>query len=153
LQVYFRPASTLACVLGRRLLVLMAVLLGLTALAAALAPRPRVTGPNATAPRASSPTPAPTPDPAAGSRRVVETLKADDGVRPATVRARLGDVVELTVEGDLLDSVELEGLNEIEPLEPGSPARFEVLAEAEGRFGVRLIDADRRIGRIDVRAR
>jgi len=80
------------------------------------------------------------------------TVKADVGVRPAIVRARPGDVVELTVEGDVLDGVELEGLNEIEPLEPGSPARFEILAEAEGRYAIRLLDADRRIGRIDVRA-
>lgn len=130
----------------------MAVLLGLTALAASLAPRPRVTDPGAAAPRAASPSPASPADSGGGSRRVVVTVKADEGTRPAIVRARPGDVVELTVEGDVLESVELEGLNEIEPLEPGSPARFEVLADTEGRYAIRLIDAGRRIGRIDVRA-
>jgi len=138
-------------VLGRRLLVIMAVLLGLTALAASLAPRPPVADPGAGAPRSASPTPAPSADAGGGSRRVVMTVKADEGTRPATVRSRPGDVVELTVEGDVLDSVELEGLNEIEPLEPGSPARFEILTDNEGRYPIRLIDAGRRIGRIDVR--
>jgi hypothetical protein len=137
--------------LGRRLLVLMAVLLGLTALATSLAPRPGVSG-------RGSATPAPAPSaesrPAGGAEpsRVVErTLVADPGARPAVVLAHVGDTVRLMVKGDILDSVELEGFDEIEPVEPGSPARFELLADEPGTHALRLIDADRQIGRLEIR--
>ena len=137
--------------LGRRLLLLLAVLLGLTALATSLAPRPGGSG-------RGSATPAPAPSantrPAGGSEpsRIVEkTLVADAGARPTVILARVGDTIRLMVKGDVLDSVEVVGLDEIEPVEPGSPARFEVLAEERGDHAIRLIDADRRIGRLDIR--
>ena len=147
--------------LGRRLLVLMAVLLGLTALTTALAPRPRVTSPQATS------TPRPTPSAATPSARraaapaprraqqpshvVSRTIDASVGARPARVRARAGDTVRLVVRGDVLDAVELEGLDEIEPVEPGSPARFEFLAEAPGEHPIVLLDDERRVGLLDIR--
>jgi hypothetical protein len=139
--------------LGRRLLVLMAVLLGFTALAAALAPRPTVSPPRGDA----SATPSrerPATTGAAGTSRVVtETVNANTGVSAARVRARAGDTIRLSVRGDLLDAVELKGLDEIEPVEPGSPARFEFLAEGPGRHAIVLLEADRRIGLLDIRAR
>jgi len=140
--------------LGRRLLVLMAVLLGLTALAAALAPRPTVT------PQRGPLTASPTPQPSASSpapdasRVVTRTVDASvDAGRRNVVRARAGDTIRLAVSGDILDAVELEGLDEIEPVEPGSPARFEFLADAPGRYPITLLDADRRVGMLDIRAR
>jgi|SRR5215210_6449790 len=141
--------------LGRRILVLMAVLLGLTALVTALAPRPTV------APRpggaSPSPTAAPTTPPVerAASRVVTRSIDASAGASRAganVVRARAGDTVRLAVRGDVLDAVELEGLDEIEPVEPGSPARFEFLAESPGEHPIMLLDADRRVGRLDIRA-
>ena len=141
-------------VLGRRLLVLMAVLLGLTALAAALAPRPTVSP----QPGAATASPAPRPSAAAreesASRVVAETVDVDvdagrEGVAP--VRARAGDTVRLVVRGDVLDAVEIQGLDEIEPIEPGSPARFEFRAEAPGRHPILLQAAERRVGLLDIR--
>jgi len=140
--------------LGRRLLVLMAVLLGLTALAAALAPRPTVVPPGG---RIATPTPTASPsaaaptEPPAASRVVERTIDASPGARYARVRAREGDTVRLMVRGDVLDAVEIEGIDEIEPVEPGSPARFEFLAEQVGEHPLVLIDADRRIGLLDIR--
>ena len=122
--------------LGRRLLVLFAVLLGLTALVTALAPRPTVK------PRpesASVATPTPTPSPTAAGRP------------RARVRARAGDVLALTVKGDVLDGVEITGLGKLEPIEPGSPARFEMLFDGPGEFPITLLDARRSVGLIDVR--
>jgi len=139
--------------LGRRLLVLMAVLLGLTALAAALAPRPTVV------PERGTPTASPTPEPSvsvpaapAASRIVSRTLDAGSGERSRStvVRARAGDTIRLSVRGDVLDAVELEGLDEIEPVEPGSPARFEFLAEAPGEHPIVLLEAGRRVGVLDI---
>jgi hypothetical protein len=66
------------------------------------------------------------------------------------VRARLGDTVQLTVQGDVLDAVELKGLDQIEPVEPGSPARFEFLADEKGAYPIVLQAAGRKVGVLDV---
>ena len=136
--------------LGRRLLVLFAVLLGLTALATSLAPRPTGTRPGFVQ-RTPSPTPTPSPEPAAGgTRRIVKTISADPGKPSARVSARVGDILELTVSGDVLDAVEIDDIGELEPIEPGSPARFEVLLERPGELRVSLTDAERVVGVVKV---
>ena len=56
--------------------------------------------------------------------------------------------MRLEVAGDVLDSVELDGLDRIEVIEPVTPALFEVLAERPGTYAIRLVAADRRIGRL-----
>ncbi len=136
--------------LGRRLLVLFAVLLGLTALATSLAPRPTGTRPGIVQ-RTPSPTATPTAEPAAGgSRRIAKTISADPGKPRAQLRGRVGDVLELTVSGDVLDGVEIAEAGKLEPIEPGSPARFEVLLERRGDLRVELVDAERLIGVVEV---
>jgi hypothetical protein len=137
-------------VLGRRLLVLFAVLLGLTALATSLAPRPTGTR-TGLAPATPSPTAAATPTPSAGSsRRIEQTISADPGKPRARVRARVGDILSLTVSGDVLDGVEIPEIGKLEPIEPGSPARFEVLLERRGELRVSLVDAERLVGVVEV---
>jgi hypothetical protein len=139
-------------VLGRRLLVVFAVLLGLTALATSLAPRPTVRDP---APSQSTPAATATPAPEradGGSRRIEETISANPGRARARVRARVGDVLALTVNGDVLDGVEIAELGKLEPIEPGSPARFEMLLERRGELRVSLVDAERLIGLVVVSA-
>ena len=138
--------------LGRRLLLLMAVLLGLTALTTSLAPRPRVTTPRATATPTPAASPAPTPGVASPSRVVERTIDANPGARVPRVRAREGDTLRLVVRGDVLDAVELEGLAKIEPVEPASPARFEFRAEAPGEHPIVLIDAERTVALLEIRA-
>jgi hypothetical protein len=135
--------------LGRRLLVLFAVLLGLTALATSLAPRPTATR-SGVAQETPSPTATPSPEPpAAASQRIEQTISADPGAR-ARVKARVGDILALTVRGDVLDGVEITELGKLEPIEPGSPARFEVLLERRGELRVELVDAKRLIGVVEV---
>jgi hypothetical protein len=137
-------------VLGRRLLVLFAVLLGLTALATSLAPRPTVR-PDRAGPSVATRSPSPSPTPSRqASRRIERTISADAGRARARVRARTGDVLALTVRGDLLDGVEITGLGKLEPIEPGSPARFEMLLDTPGEFRVMLADAQRAVGLIEV---
>ena len=136
--------------LGRRLLLLFAVLLGLTALVTSLAPRPTVTRPGV-AQVAPSPTATPAPTrPATTSRRIVKSISADPGSARAKIHARVGDVLELTVRGDVLDGVEIEDAGKLEPIEPGSPARFEVLLDRQGELRVDLVDAERLIGLVEV---
>jgi hypothetical protein len=136
--------------LGRRLLVLFAVLLGLTALVTSLAPRPTA-GPRPVGTGASTPAPTASPRPAAQrSRRLVRTISADAGSARGRVRARAGDVLALTVRGDELDDVSIDGLGKLEAVEPGAPARFEILLDTPGKFPVTLLDAQRSVGQIDV---
>ena len=136
--------------LGRRLLLLFAVLLGLTALVTSLAPRPTVTRPGV-AQVTPSPTATPAPTrPATTSRRIVKSISADPGSARTKIHARVGDVLELTVRGDVLDGVEIEDAGKLEPIEPGSPARFEVLLDRQGELRVDLVDAERLIGLVEV---
>jgi hypothetical protein len=139
-------------VLGRRLLVLFAVLLGLTALVTSLAPRPtihrRSLGAGVATPTA---TPSPTP-PRHETRTLSKTISAEGGRPRAHVRAHVGDVLELTVAGDELDAVEIAGLGKLASVEPGSPARFEILLDTRGNYRVKLLDAQRTVGLIEVAA-
>jgi hypothetical protein len=138
--------------LGRRLLVLFAVLLGLTALVTSLAPRP-TPRPGGVSGQIVAPTTTPSSTIAPShekSRRLVRTISADAGRPRARVLAREGDVLALTVRGDVLDSVEIAGLGKLASVEPGSPARFEMLLDRQGEFRVTLLDAQRAVGLIEV---
>ena len=49
--------------------------------------------------------------------------------------------------------MEIADLGELEPIEPGSPARFEFLAESAGEHAIALLDADRQVGLLDISER
>src|SRR5687767_3885302 len=103
--------------LARRLLLLAAALMLLTALAAGLAPQQAV----------DEPAPATSSLPAGGT--VTEEIPAADGSDSEVVVHR-GEVLKLEVTGDVLDSVLIERLDRMEAIAPLTPARFELLAEA-----------------------
>jgi hypothetical protein len=142
--------------MGRRLLLLVAVLMGITALAASVAPRQ--SGPTDPPPppgRTGTATPAPTPElgPAAPQTEDVlqETLSAAPGASSTRVLARPGQTLQLEVQGALFDEVILEGLDRMEAIAPEAPARFELYIDRAGRFPIRLREADRQLGEIVVR--
>ena len=122
---------------ARRLLLLAAVLMVLAALAAGLAPR------------SDPPAESTAPDVARTVDIVEQELSADG--TDQTISARVGDLIRFSVAGDTLDQVEIERLDRIDPIEPTTPARFEVIPQAPGAYPIRLIDADRRIGRLDIK--
>ena len=129
--------------LGRRFLILVAVLMGLTALAASVAPRQpvRENGREAT----------PTPSAQAGEPTLVtleKTLSTDAG-EDAEVTVEEGDLVELTVTGDESDAVMV--LDRIDSIDPTTPARFSLLAGEPGEYPIELLEADRRIGTLVIR--
>jgi hypothetical protein len=126
--------------LARRLLFALAVLLVLTAVAAALAPRPSAPQEDAAA------TPSPTAQPARPP--VEETLDAEASGQK--VSARVGQNVVIVVESDDLDSVSLAEVG-TEPVEPESPARFELLADTPGSYAIDLLESGRRIGVLEIR--
>jgi hypothetical protein len=124
---------------GRRVLVVVILVMGLTAIAASLnAPDRRVRPGTA---------PAPTAPPAGASHTVEQTLDAD--AEAATVQARVGDLVQLRVIARAPDSVLFAGQTEV--VDPDSPARFELYADTPGEYPVRLVDAARLVGTVLVR--
>ena len=106
---------------GRRILVLVAVLMGLTALAASLTPPPQPVPRNRTA---TGPIPTPQaaePQPVAAARTV--TARLSEKGRPRTITARTGDMIELDVSGNTPDTVVIDDLAVSEPVAPDSPRR------------------------------
>jgi hypothetical protein len=136
---------TLDGVLVRRLLLLLAVLIALTALAGSIAP---VQIPSTT----PAPSPTPTASPAARPEvpDVRAALSAAPGRAARRIVAQVGDRVWITVRGGAVDSVAL-GDIEVQPLERGLPARFDVLADAAGSYPLVLEDDGRRIATLEVR--
>jgi plastocyanin len=130
---------------GRRILVLVAVLMGLTALAASLSPPPESLRQGRRTP-AASPSPGVTPAPSAAAGRTVAAHFAAAARQPQRITAAVGDTVDLTVTGDVLDTVVIPGLAVSEPVDRYSPAQVQLYADTPGRYPVRLLDAGRRIG-------
>jgi hypothetical protein len=134
------------------MLVLVAVLMGLTALVATLAPPERVRrGPlDRATPSPGATTPPATRAPAGGAADVSATLSTSSDRRPRTVQAELGDQVAIVVNSTVADSVSLGDLD-VEPTEPGLPARFELLADTPGSYPLVVVSNEHRIGTLQIR--
>ena len=129
--------------LGRRFVLLVAVLLGLTAVAASLAPRQP-------APRDQRAAQA-TPEPAPAGAGPVQTLEEELSTRgkPRRIAVDRGALLELQVNGDELDSVSLEG--EVEVITEDTNAIFNIYADTPGTYPIELVDANRIVGTLVVR--
>jgi len=128
---------------ARRLLIILAVLLGLTALAAGVAPREDLGG-------GGSNTPVPTVTPRGGTASEVVKRTLDAGATGQRVVAQRGQTVELTIESDSLQTVSLDDAG-VHTAEPDSPAHFELLADVPGTYTIDLLDPDQQIGTLEVR--
>lgn len=135
---------------ARRLLIVMLILLGISTLAAALVPpqsaRDESSGSTATAQTETTPT-----DKLPNGKALSATI-AVGGDQIPVVPVKLGDQLTLTVKSDRADLLEIPALGLVEAVAPGSPARFEVLAEERGSYGIRFVEADRVVARIEVEA-
>jgi len=119
----------------RRALLLFAIVLGLAAVVASLSSsgdRRDDREPTPAAPTAR-------PEPAAGRRLRVQF---DAGAAPATRRVPAGRAATVVVESSRAGTIELQGLGLTAPVEPLTPASFEVLATRPARHEVRLTAAD-----------
>jgi hypothetical protein len=85
--------------------------------------------------------------PAGGTevRTIEATLPEDD-----QVRARVGDIVNLTVESETPGGVALPDFGETEPVAPGAPALFDILPTQPGTFDVVSTDSGKTIGTLVV---
>jgi hypothetical protein len=130
--------------LGRRFLLLVAVLMGLTALAASIAPREPLVRERGSA----TPTPTPTAAAEANAVRTIEkTISADAGHARVVVNA--DQLLRLTVDATDVDTVSV--MDNFEPVEADSPAIFELFPDKPGEYPIMLDDADRRVGTLVVR--
>ncbi|MEZ0292242.1 MAG: hypothetical protein ACAH82_06850 [Solirubrobacteraceae bacterium] len=122
----------------RRLLLLAAALLVLAALAAGLVGRDDGGSTAAT----------PTSLPAGETvTREIPAAKGSD----TRIPVNRGDLLELEVAGDLIDTVLIERMDRVDEIEPTTPARFNLVIDVQaGSYPIRLVDADRRIGSIVV---
>jgi hypothetical protein len=129
-----------AVAMRRRVTYILAGLLALTAVVAFAAPRPE---------RKDDPTPRTVGATASGTPEagtVAGTLPRDK-----VVRARVGDMVELTVTSTDPDSASVEEFGLTDGTSPGAPARFSFLADRAGRFEVRLLLTNERVGAVVVK--
>src|ERR687898_686618 len=126
--------------LVRRLLLLAAVLMLLTALAASIAPRDLTGGEQSAQVQGPNALPA--------GEQIAEVIPSADGADTRIAVSR-GDTLDLEVDGDTMDTVLIERLDRFDPIDPKSPARFNLVIDAPaGTYPIRLVEADRRIGSI-----
>jgi hypothetical protein len=139
--------------LGRRVLLLLAILLLSGAVTALLAPsgvRRRLGTPGVIA---SPPTPdRPADGPTLSSGRVVRASVRVNPRRPPVVRARLGDLVELSVALGGPSTVAL-GEDRVQSGDQDTPARFDFIADRVGAYGIRRLEDDRTVARLVVAGR
>jgi hypothetical protein len=117
---------------ARRLLIVMLVLLGLSTLAAALIPQsPREEGStqSTTQPTTTASQPPPT---------YVPPTKITVGGKklPVVSPVRVGDQLTLVVRSRVPAQIEIPEFGQLAFAAPDAPARFELLAETPGTFGV-----------------
>jgi hypothetical protein len=136
-------------VAARRLILVMLVLLVLSSILAALIPVDRNQARNGSTSSVTTTTVAPLP-----TGKLLHRTIATDDPTPKRIKLNLGDQLELTVtSAKLADQVEIPAFGELENVDPNLPARFDLLALEPGSFAVRLVEAKRVIGRIEVAPR
>ena len=136
---------------ARRLVIVVLVMLGISTLAAVLVPgqnedRDATTETSATG-AATNTVPARPP-----GRQVIEAIDASDD-RIEAVPLRVDDQLQLEVRSRRLDQVEIPAFGLIEAVGPDSPASFDIFATERGVFAIRLVEANRVVGRLEVRKR
>jgi hypothetical protein len=138
---------------ARRLLIVMLVLLGVSSLAAALVGNRPISGEGTGSTIASElPTETAPPDTVPRGKRLGAEISVG-GNRVKVVPIEVGDQLALSVEVAKADLVEIPALGLLEAAARDAPARFDVLATEPGSYGVRLVDADRLVARIEVSGR
>src|SRR6185295_8469717 len=133
--------------LGRRFLLLVVVLMGLTALAATIAPREPLIRDGAR--HTATPTPTPSLEATAATpvHEISRTLMIT--ADPGRITVKQGTLLELTVKGDELGNLSL--MDQVEPIERESPAIFNVLADTPGVYPIAMVDEDRDVGTLVVK--
>jgi hypothetical protein len=118
----------------RRVLLLFALVLGLSALVASLAPPPERPGEGDK--EAAPPESTGVTEPAAAASRTVRFSAPGPAVRPRAARVVLGSQLTVEVRVPRPGEVELEGLGLRASADRLTPARFDLTAQPAGRYAV-----------------
>jgi len=152
-------------VLGRRLLVIVAVLLGLAAVTASLAPPQASRSTVESSARSGPGTSQPELEPRVSNGRSTVKTTADVPFEPSLteldaqrsrqrVEVQAGRRVRLSIKSRGLGSVQIGADGPIEAIDPDSPARFDLLYESPRELAIRVRDGAggpaRAIGRLTV---
>ena len=132
---------------ARRLLIVMLVLLGISILGGTLLPSQRARDRTATTETTEEPI---VRDTLPRGDLLAKTIRVP-GKRQLAIPVRVGDQLVLQVASDRHDVVEIPKLGLADAVDPFAPARFDILAVSAGSYPIRLVAADRRVGRILVR--
>lgn len=132
---------------ARRLLIVLLILLAISTVGTLAIDPPREDEPKTK----TEPTPPPTEltkGPDAG--RQLEAEIEVEGKNVKVLPIEVGDQLRLRVRSPRPDQVEIPSLGLVEPVSATGPAIFDLLLDRAGDYEVRLIDAGRVIGRLDV---
>jgi hypothetical protein len=124
---------------ARRLLIVLLVLLGLSTLAAALVPQRtlRDNGTTGTTTNQTTTTPSATPNPAFLRPTKITVGKSATGKKLfPLVRADVGDQFTLLVRSSFPTQIEIPEFGQLGFATADTPARFELLADTPGTFGI-----------------
>jgi hypothetical protein len=127
--------STIGAVHLRRALLLFAIVLGLAALAAAIS-QPRKETPSRESPSPGVPSVAPGAKPVTLAR-----VRFSNRGRARTRRLRAGRPALVTVAATTAGEASINSLGLTAPVEPRTPARFDVLVPEPGRHGIQFASA------------
>ncbi len=138
---------------ARRLLIVLVVLLGISSLLAVAAQRGADDSNDEPEETVAEPPPIEGSGMAKGSLFRV-TVNANspeiDVVGSGMIPLRVGDQVILTVVSKRVDQVEIPAFGQVAPVSRDSPANFDLLLEEPGSFVIKLTDAGRLAGRLEV---
>lgn len=137
---------------ARRLLIVMVIMLGVATLAAALVPERalREETTESTTTEATEPTTTEAALPRGEGKGY--RFKLEKGA-VKVVEARVGDQLSLTIDSYRSGLLEIPALGLVAAVAPGAPARFEVLAREPDSYGIRFIDANEIVARIEIGGR
>ena len=135
---------------ARRLLIVLLVLLGLSTLAAALVPQRTLNEGGTTGTTTTQPTttaPSATPNPA-----FLRPTKITVGGKkfPVVSPIHVGDQLRLLVRSRFPAEIEIPEFGLLGFASPDAPARFELLPDTPGTFGILFADSGKPAGQIEV---
>src|SRR5688500_5584805 len=135
---------------ARRLIAILLVLLFLSSLAAALAPvQDRAGTESSSTSTTAGPETLPDAETPVDARVVEQSIDAS-APRPALIRARVGDRLQLRVTSRRPGTVELVGLGPAEDVGPRQPAFFDVFLRDEGSYTVQFLESERDVAQLEV---
>jgi hypothetical protein len=127
---------------ARRVLILIAVLLGVSALAAGLAPPPE---------RTRSPVEGVVPSPTAADEADPDIQVVSAAEENQSIEAEAGRRLRIEVTSDRYGSVQLGADGPIESVQPGSPAHFDLLPDRPGEQDLVFLEPRRVIATVTIR--